>query len=138
MSRMRYGTCVLLEEEADRLIKESLEGVYSHKAKKDILTPWKAGDRKRREVYVKGSPRPEDDRSMGLTPGTPEKTMRQGMFHRVANTGRPDLNSRDGLAPPHRTKSGDAYAWDAGSTVVLTGVPADEMTLECYKEIFSG
>lgn len=81
---MHYGRHVLLEEEADRLLKASLAGVTSHKAKSDILTPWKEGERRRREVYTAA--------------GFPDVASRSGMFHRVANRGRPDLNSRDGLA----------------------------------------
>ena len=52
MSRMHFGRHVALEEAADALIKKSLEGVFSHQAKSDILTPWKDADRHRREVYT--------------------------------------------------------------------------------------
>ena len=85
---MRYGVARLLEDEADRLIHESLKGVTSRKAKSDILTPWKEADRHRREVYVSA--------------GVPDESMRRGMFGRVANRQRPDLNSRDGLARANR------------------------------------
>ena len=89
---MRYGTNRELEEQADALIKESLQGVTSHREKSDILTPWKWADRHRREVYTSS--------------GTPDESIRKGMFGRVANRGRPDLNSRDGLARTnHRMKN---------------------------------
>jgi len=91
MARMRYGTNKALEEQADALIKESLQGVTSHKEKSDILTPWKWADRHRREVYT--------------AQGTPDESIRKGMFHRVANRARPDLNSRDGLARANRNLS---------------------------------
>ena len=91
MGRMRYGVAKALEEEADRLIKESLSGVYSHKEKSDILTPWKQADRLRKEVFT--------------NQGFPDSSVRKGMFHRVANRTRPDLNSRDGLARSNRISS---------------------------------
>lgn len=91
MGRMKYGVSKPLEEEADRLIKQSLVGVFSHKAKSDILTPWKQQDRLRREVYTSS--------------GTPDASVRKGMFHRVANKSRPDMNSRDGLARSNRISS---------------------------------
>jgi hypothetical protein len=89
--RMRYGVNRPLEDAADALLKESLVGVFSHKAKADILTPWKLADRLRREVYT--------------NVGTPDSSVRKGMFHRSANRTRPDLNSRDGLARSNRISS---------------------------------
>lgn len=53
MARMRYGVAKSLEEEADRLLRESLVGVKSHTAKRDILTASKLKNRMRREVYSK-------------------------------------------------------------------------------------
>ena len=91
MGRMRYGRNPALEDAADALIKESLKGVFSHKEKSDILTPWKEADRHRREVYT--------------SVGFPDAAVRKGMFHRVANRTRPDLNSRDGLARSNRISS---------------------------------
>jgi hypothetical protein len=88
---MKYGVHRALEDAADALIKESLEGVFSHKEKSDILTPWKQADRLRREVYT--------------AVGVPDASVRKGMFHRVANRSRPDLNSRDGLARSNRISS---------------------------------
>lgn len=91
MSRMKFGIHVSLEEAADALIKESLNGVFSHKAKSDILTPWKWADRHRREIYT--------------SVGFPDASVRSGMFHRVANKTRPDLNSRDGISRANRGSS---------------------------------
>lgn len=84
MPPIRRGVHLPLEEEANRLIRESLQGVTKHSAKSDILTPWKEADRHRREVYVAS--------------GTPEPAVRRGMFHRSLNTANPELNSRDGIA----------------------------------------
>lgn len=84
MARLTYGVNRVLEDEADRLIKESLQGVTKYSEKADILTPWKEKNRQSREI---------------LTPtGFPEAHSRQGMYHRSANTRRPDLNSKDGLS----------------------------------------
>ncbi len=91
MGRQHFGVFHPLEDEADRLIKESLQGVTSHKAKSDILTPWKEAERHRREVYTQQ--------------GFPDESVRKGMFGRVANRVRPDLNSRDGLARANRFSS---------------------------------
>lgn len=73
-----------MEEEANRILKESLKGTTSHAAKADILTQWKEQDRRSREVYVRD--------------GTPDPSVRLGMYHRVINPARPDLNSRMGIA----------------------------------------
>ncbi len=84
MSPMRRGIHLPLEAEANRLIRESLQGVTKHSEKSDILTPWKESERHRREVYVSS--------------GTPDPSTRKGMFHRRTNPARPELNSRDGVA----------------------------------------
>lgn len=84
MSLIRYGVHRALEDEADRLIRESLVGVTSQAAKKDILTPWKEKDRREREVYT--------------DTGTPDVSTRSGMYHRAYNPTMPHLNSRDGTA----------------------------------------
>ena len=91
MGRMKYGIHQSLEDEADRLIRESMKGVFSHKAKSDILTPWKQADRRRREVFT--------------AQGFPDASVRKGMFHRAANSTRPDLNSRDGIARARRVST---------------------------------
>jgi len=84
MGRMRFGVHKPLEEIADAIIAESLRGVTSQSAKSDILTPWKERDRRSREVYT------------GV--GTPDPSIRQGMFHRRVNPSLPHLNSRDGVS----------------------------------------
>lgn len=86
MAVIRRGIHRQLEDEADRLIKLSLVGVTKHSDKSDILTPWKEQARYRREVYV--------------TNGVPDRSIRQGFFHRVLNPERPELNSREGIARP--------------------------------------
>jgi hypothetical protein len=90
MGRLRYGVHKELEAEADALLRQSLQGVTSHSAKSDILTPWKEVDRRRREVYV--------------ATGIPDPSVRQGMFNRSLNPTRPHLNSRDGGAIPANTQ----------------------------------
>lgn len=103
MPPLRRGVHPQLEAAADEMIRESLKGVTSHRAKSDILTPWKQQERYRREVYVES--------------GTPEPTTRRGMFNRVANTGRPQLNSRDGVAPNFRALEGlQAFIAEHGTT----------------------
>lgn len=81
MNYVRSGVHPQLEAEADRLIKESLEGVTSQSAKSDILTPWKEQNRKSKEVYTAA--------------GSPDSSTRSGMFHRVINRTKPHLNSVD-------------------------------------------
>lgn len=92
MAPLRFGVHRQLEDEANRLIKESLKGVTRHSEKADILTPWKDLDRHRREVYVPS--------------GVPDASQRQGMFHRALNSARPDLNSRDGISRGRRLGMG--------------------------------
>jgi hypothetical protein len=92
MARMRYGRDPDLTAEADRLLRESMAGITRHSDKKDILTPWKQSERYRREVYVAS--------------GTPEPSVRKGIFHRSVNRARPDLNSREGLARNYRHHQG--------------------------------
>jgi hypothetical protein len=71
-----------LEDEADRLLKESLVGVTSFEEKRDILTPWKEADRRRREILVPS--------------GTPDSALRRGVFGRAYNAARPELNATNG------------------------------------------
>lgn len=78
---MRYGINPILEEEANEIIKKSLAGTKSHSAKKDILTPWKEKDRRRREVYA--------------SQGYVDPAVRSGQYHRAANKTRPHLNSNE-------------------------------------------
>jgi hypothetical protein len=88
MSRLRYGVFLELEEEANRLITESLAGVTSRAAKSDILTAWKEEDRRGREVYT--------------STGFADPAVRRGMFGRAWNPRHPHLNSRDGYFPARR------------------------------------
>jgi hypothetical protein len=86
--RLRHGVCHQLEEEADRLIADSLKGVTSRDAKSDILTPWKLEDRLNREVMT--------------STGVADPAVRRGMFHRRWNSKHSHLNSRDGFYPVRR------------------------------------
>jgi hypothetical protein len=88
---MRVGVHPVLEKEADRMLRESLREVKSHKAKSDILTAWKMTDRRRKEVYVSS--------------GTPDPSHRQGIFTRAISS-RPQLNGRNG----HRTTTVDSLS----------------------------
>lgn len=97
MARMRFGVHKALEEEANAIIADSLKGVTSHAAKSDILTPWKEQERRRREVYVKG--------------GSPDPAIRKGMFKKAANRTHPQLNSREGIAPPLQGAPSSLSAW---------------------------
>ncbi len=81
---VRHGVHRALEDAADALLKESLKGVTSMAEKSDILTPWKAEDRKKREILVRD--------------GVPDAAVRQGIFGRAYNPDMPHLNAREGLA----------------------------------------
>jgi hypothetical protein len=85
--RIRRGVHLPLEEEANRIIKESLAGA-TRNDKSDILTPWKLQDRLNHEVYVAS--------------GTPEAHLRKGRFGRVYNPRNPHLNSQDGTSASGR------------------------------------
>lgn len=82
--RVRYGTSLALEEEADAILFAHLKLITSREAKSDILTPWKEKNRIGHEVYTAA--------------GYPDSSIRQGMFGRVLNRAKPYLNSRDGIA----------------------------------------
>lgn len=84
MGRLVYGVHKTLEEAANEMLRQSLQGVTSQEAKKDILTPWKEKDRASREILVAA--------------GTPDAAFRLGMYHRAYNSAAPHLNSRDGVA----------------------------------------
>jgi hypothetical protein len=96
MGFIRHGVHKPLEDAANEIIRKSLEGVTKYSEKADILTPWKEQDRRNREVYTEA--------------GAPDASMRKGMFHRVHNPDRPDLNSRDGIAKSNRGKSASLQA----------------------------
>lgn len=91
MGRLRSGVDVSLEAQANEIIRQSLRGVTVYSAKDDILTPWKQGERWRREVFTRE--------------GVADASIRKGMFKRVANAAKPELNSRDGHAPPRTMSS---------------------------------
>lgn len=97
MARMRFGVHKTLEQEANDLLAQSMQGITSHAAKSDILTPWKEQERRRREVYVAS--------------GSPDPAIRRGMFRRASNMKSPHLNSRDGIAPPIRNIGGTLSSW---------------------------
>ncbi len=84
MGKMRFGLHQFLEDEANRLLAESVRGTRSWAERSDILSPSQEARRRRREVLVSS--------------GTPDPALRRGSFHRAANVLRPDLNSRDGVA----------------------------------------
>lgn len=77
----RHGVHKALEDEADRILREALAGVTSQSEKRDVLTPWKEQDRRSREVYTPS--------------GSPDGSLRRGMYHRAYNPASPHLNSRD-------------------------------------------
>lgn len=86
MGKMHFGEHPVLEQEANRLIKESMRGSTSHASKSDILTPWKEQDRRGREVYTQS--------------GVADGALRRGVFGRALSPTHPHLNARDGLVPP--------------------------------------
>ncbi len=128
--RQKFGVDEELEEEANRLL--NLEAITSQHEKSDVLTVWKEMSRHRREVYT-GRVNPSDLRTAGVQEGSPERHMRLGMFHRVANRGRPDLNSRDGLAGMNRHRQKGIPWWDAGMTVLPPDCRGMTMTLEAWQ-----
>lgn len=92
MGRVRYGLHRFLEDEANRLLAQSMSGSTRWSDNSDILTPSKESRRRSREVMVSS--------------GTPDPSLRRGSFTRAANTVRPDLNSREGVARPERSNPG--------------------------------
>jgi hypothetical protein len=70
--------------------------------------------------------------------GHPERHLRQGMFHRVANKSRPDLNSRDGLMAQETRHRVNWSGWDAGETMRFAGrLHQYPITLEEYRRRMS-
>lgn len=82
--RVRYGTNLVLEEEANAILFPHLRSITSREEKSDILTPWKEKNRISHEVYTAA--------------GFPDPSIRRGMYGRVLNRAKPYLNSRDGIA----------------------------------------
>ena len=95
----RYGVYTPLEDEADRLIYDSIKHITSHEAKKDILTRWKQADRWSKEVYS--------------AEGVVDPATRRGMYHRALNRVQTELNSRDGVARPRKGQV-SGTGWDGG------------------------
>jgi hypothetical protein len=105
--RLRNGVCEELEAVADELLRLHLKETPARDH--DIMTPWKIVDRRRKEVYVAS--------------GVPDASVRLGCYHRAANTGRPELNSRDGIA---RARSATGWSGDR------VGGPAEGSDAEWY------
>jgi hypothetical protein len=95
-TRLRSGVCRPLEDYANELIRQSLEGVTSRSAKSDILTPWKEEDRARREILT--------------STGYADPAVRRGMFRRAWNSRHSHLNSRDGFFPSRRIPDSPDFA----------------------------
>ena len=83
-SRTRYGRHSLVEDVADEIIRRALLGVTRYCDKDDILTPWKADCRARREILN--------------NTGVADPAVRRGMYHRALNPMKKELNSRLGIA----------------------------------------
>jgi hypothetical protein len=99
-ARLRNGTCRALEDAADEWLFGSLKGVTSRSAKADILTPWKAEDREKREILT-GT-------------GYADPAVRRGMYHRAWNSRHAHLNSRDGHYPSRRIPDSPDFASSDG------------------------
>lgn len=91
MGKVHRGIHEPLEEAANAILRESLRGVTSMSAKRDILTPWKEQDRRAHEVYNAN--------------GFPEPTF-QGQYSRVLNRDYPHLNASESFPRP-RIRKGD-------------------------------
>jgi hypothetical protein len=91
---MRYGIHAPLEEAADNLLRQSMQGIRH--ADHDILTKWKLADRKKHEI----SP------SEGFADGA----VRRGNYWRAYNPAKPELNSREGSSPA-RTMTNSGRFW---------------------------
>lgn len=83
---LRTGVHREMEDAANELLRQQLSGITKHSDKADILTPWKETARKSREVYVSS--------------GTPDASLRRGIFTRSWNSSSHHLNSVEGFAPP--------------------------------------
>lgn len=104
MGIIRYGVHQQLEEAADEILFPALAKITSQADKKDVLTPWKEKDRRRREVYVPS--------------GTPDLSARVGYFHRAYNFRSAHLNSQPGGA--HKLRTDSLSEWvtnDRGATL---------------------
>lgn len=84
LGRLRSGRWDDVESLADEMIRRSLVGVTKYSDKADVLTSWKMQMRQKREVLTSS--------------GFPDASIRKGMYRRVANPTKPELNSRDGIS----------------------------------------
>lgn len=94
---VRTGLHKPLEDAANEILRQHLAGITRHQDKADILTPWKEQDRRKREVYVNS--------------GTPDGSIRRGIFTRDANTQHGHLNSVQSQIPSKFSGHGP-NAWD--------------------------
>jgi len=110
MSRVWSGVHPQLEDYADELLRQSFVGVTRAEERGGVLTAYMLASRRAREVYPAS--------------GTPDPAMRQGLFHRAYNPGRPDLNSRDGIAAAAPGRLGRGLQLQTGGT----SAPVDRVT----------
>jgi len=108
---IRRGVHGPLEDAANAILKTALSGETRRSAKSDVLTEWKAHDRRKREIYV--------------VSGTPDPSVRRGDFHRAANTSKPELNSREGHAPSRGAAARVTAGLDYLGAFVEAGVDSD-------------
>ncbi len=97
-SIVRTGLHKPLEDAANEILRAHLAPMKRHEDKSDVLTPWKEQDRRSREVYV--------------STGTPDASLRRGIFSRAFNPDRPHLNSVQGQIPSSQS-SASRSTWDA-------------------------
>lgn len=98
---LRTGVHKELEDTANEILRMALKDVTRHSDKSDILTPWKEQARRSREVYV--------------TDGTPDGSVRRGIFHRDWNSSpaHTHLNSVEGMPmPKHSAHEPTSSPWD--------------------------
>lgn len=96
---VRHGIHAPLEAAADAILFTHLAKVTRSADKADVLTPWKERDRRKREIFTPN--------------GTPDASLRLGIFNRVEN---PDpryrhLNSAQAACPVKNLGSSPA-SWD--------------------------
>lgn len=96
---LRTGVHKEMEEAANELLRQHLSGITKHSDKSDILTPWKEQARRSREVYS--------------STGTPDGSVRRGIFGRSLNSQHGHLNSVEAMKPPKMDKAHGANAWDS-------------------------
>lgn len=102
MTAVRHGVHPQLEEYADELLRRSNIGITRAEERGGVLTPYMLASRRAREVYPAS--------------GVPDPAMRAGLYHRAYNSGRPDLNSRDGIAAAAPGRLGRGLQLQTGST----------------------